>query len=283
VGSGGLKGDVFGDRYGASTDTGAVRKLNEDAHLANPESGLWLVADGMGGHQSGDVASAITRDTVAERFASGDDLTSAIQVAHTKILDESAHRENSSGMGSTIVAVSLDGIDYEIAWVGDSRAYLWDGNLMQITQDHSYVRDLVESGAITPEEAKTHPSRHLLIRCLGAEGDGKPLGVETRRGRFSRGQELMLCSDGLTVELTDEEIGNILAEAAPAQDKVDRLVRAAVDHGGHDNITVILLTAPEKAPGAGDWKKTTGLVLGGALLAASILGVAYYLQQQGMF
>lgn len=274
---------ISGSGFGASTDVGVVRKLNEDAYLANSETGLWLVADGMGGHQSGDVASTIARDTVGERVAAGDSLTPAIQFAHRNILDEAATRGESSGMGSTVVAVALDGIDYEVAWVGDSRAYLWDGQLMQITQDHSYVRDLVESGAITPEEAKTHPSRHLLIRCLGAEDDGKPLAVETRRGRFSVGQELLLCSDGLTGELTDEEISTILAAGAPLQDRVDKLVQAAVDNGGRDNVTVILLAAPENAPGAVGWKKTAGLLLGGAILAASILGVAFYLQQQGMF
>jgi protein phosphatase len=273
---------VHDNAAGVSTDMGAVRKLNEDAFLANPGQGVWLVADGMGGHQNGDVASAIARDTVAESIASGDDLTSAIQLAHRKILDEALARENSSGMGSTIVAVAVDGNDYEVAWVGDSRAYLWDGNLMQITKDHSYVRDLVESGAITPEEAKTHPSRHLLIRCLGAEDDGKPLEVETRRGRFSRGQELLLCSDGLTGELADDDISAILAETTPVQDRVDKLVRAAVDHGGQDNVTVLLVPAPESARGAAGWK-TAGLVLGGAVLAACILGVAFYLQQQGVF
>lgn len=274
---------IHGNGFGASTDVGVVRKLNEDTFLANSETGLWLVADGMGGHQSGDVASAITRDTVDERVASGDGLKHAIQLAHRNILDEAATREDSSGMGSTVVAVALDGIDYEVAWVGDSRAYLWDGQLMQITQDHSYVRDLVESGAITPEEAKTHPGRHLLVRCLGAEDDGKPLQVESRRGRFTSGQELLLCSDGLTGELEDEEISTILAEALPVQERVDKLVQAAVDHGGRDNVTVILVAAPESAPGAGGWKKTAGLLLGGAILAVSILGVAFYLQQQGMF
>jgi protein phosphatase len=273
---------VHDNTSGVSTDMGAVRKLNEDAFLANPGQGVWLVADGMGGHQNGDVASAIARDTVAESMASGDDLTSAIQLAHRKILDEALARENSSGMGSTIVAVAVDGNDYEVAWVGDSRAYLWDGNLMQITKDHSYVRDLVESGAITPEEAKTHPSRHLLIRCLGAEDDGKPLEVETRRGRFSRGQELLLCSDGLTGELADDDISAILAETTPVQDRVDKLVRAAVDHGGQDNVTVLLVPAPESTRGAAGWK-TAGLVLGGAVLAACILGVAFYLQRQGVF
>lgn len=281
-----MKGDIEAGpdhRSGASTDTGAVRKLNEDTYLSNPDHGLWLVADGMGGHQSGDVASAITRDTVADSVAAGDDLTGAIQLAHRKILDEAAARKNSSGMGSTIVAAAVDGNDYEIAWVGDSRAYLWDGNLMQITRDHSYVRDLVDSGAITPEEAKTHPGRHLLVRCLGADDDGKPLQVETRRGRFSQGQELLLCSDGLTGELEDDEIGAILAEASSPQQRVDKLVRAAVDHGGQDNVTVLLVPAPENAQGGENWKKTAGLVAGGAILAACILGVAFYLQQQGVF
>ncbi|MDA9981939.1 protein phosphatase 2C domain-containing protein [Gammaproteobacteria bacterium] len=276
------KTTYIGD-YGATTDTGAVRKENEDTYLASPESGLWLVADGMGGHNCGDVASAITRNTVAERFAAGGKLAGAIQLAHHNILDESKIRRNSSQMGSTIVAVVVDGVDYEVAWVGDSRAYLWDGQLMQITQDHSYVRSLVDSGTITPEEALTHPSKHLLIRCLGIDDDGRPLQVEIRNGRFSRGQEILLCSDGLTGELGDEEIEKIIAEKASAQERADRLVKAAVDNGGKDNVTVILVSAPDCAPVTAGWKKNTGLVLGGAFLAVFLLGVAFFLKQQGLF
>lgn len=267
---------------GAATDVGAVRETNEDAYSAGPEIGLWLVADGMGGHNCGDVASAITRDTVAAEVSAGGGLTESITSAHKRILTEANERAGAGGMGSTVVAVLLDGNDYEVAWVGDSRAYLWDSQLMQITRDHSYVTALVNSGAIAPEEASTHPSSHLLTRCLGVDDD-RPLPVETRRGRFSRGQELLLCSDGLTGELSDEEIGNIVAEPAPSQERVDKLVRTAVDHGGKDNVTAILLSAPENAPGGGEWRKTAGLLLLGAVLAASMLGAVFYLQRHGVF
>ena len=277
-----IKATYTGDS-GATTETGAVRPENEDTYLANPESGLWLVADGMGGHQCGDVASDITRDTVAECVAAGEELANAIQLAHRNILDESKNRRNSNQMGSTIVAVVVDGINYEVAWVGDSRAYLWDGQLMQITQDHSYVRDLVDRGAITPKEALTHPSKHLLIRCLGIDDDGQSLQVETRNVRCARGQELLLCSDGLTGELNDEEIEIIIAETASAQERADRLVEAAVNNGGKDNVTVILVSAPNSAPGTGGWKKNAGLVVGGAFLAVFLLGVAFFLKQQGLF
>lgn len=268
--------------YGAATDVGAVRETNEDTYSAGPEIGLWLVADGMGGHNCGDIASGITRDTIAASVAGGEGLSGSITTAHRNILTEAQERKNAGGMGSTVVAALLDGNDYEVAWVGDSRAYLWDSELTQITRDHSYVTALVNSGAITPEEASTHPSRHLLTRCLGVDDD-RPLPVDSRRGRFSRGQELLLCSDGLTGELSDEDIERILAEPTSPQERVDKLVKAAVDHGGKDNVTAILLSAPKNAPGSGGMGRVAGLVLAGAILAASILGAAFYFQQQGMF
>ena len=118
-------------------------------------------------------------------------------------------------MGSTIVAVVVDGIDYEVAWVGDSRAYLWDGQLMQITQDHSYVRSLVDSGAITPGEALTHPSRHLLIRCLGIDDDGQPLQVEIRNGRFSGDRKYCFVATGLPANSETKGLKKLLPRRRP--------------------------------------------------------------------
>ena len=270
--------------WGATTHTGIVRKANEDAFSAKPEIGLWLVADGMGGHSSGAVASTIARDTIDERIASGEGLSEATRVAHNDIVKKAQENEEFSGMGCTIVAVLLDGFEYEIAWVGDSRAYLWDGQLKQITQDHSYVGSLISRGAITPEEAETHPARHLITRCLGIDDQEGPLQIEVHRGRFSRGQELLLCSDGLTDELTDNEIKAAVAVDAPAQDRVDNLVELAVDHGGNDNVTVIVLSAPENAPDPTAQWTATGIVtkikllLAGSLLAAFLLGLISYLR-----
>ena len=266
--------------FGFRTDSGAVREFNEDTCLAEPDLGLWLVADGMGGHRTGDIASQVARETIIERVRTGTDLSEAIAAAHREILKTAEEKEGSEGMGSTVVTALVKGIDYEVAWVGDSRAYLYDGELTQITRDHSVVQDLVRSGAISVSEATNHPSRHLLTRCLGVSRDDT-FEVGLRRGRFVRGQEVLLCSDGLTDELTDEEITDILASGASSQERVDRLVDAAIEHGGRDNVTVVLFSAPADAPTASGWAKKIGLLALGAILAVALLGLLYFIKQQG--
>ena len=268
-------------KFSAKTDPGKDRELNQDVFLTAPELDLWLVADGMGGHQSGDVASAITCKTVSDGIRAGNSLTEAVRNAHVRILEEAAVREDAKNMGSTVVAVQVDDIDYQVAWVGDSRAYLYDGKLTQITADHSYIQDLVGSGAISDEEARSHPSRHLLTRSLGAS-DSADVDVAMRRGRFSRGQEILLCSDGLTDELSDDEIRQILASNQDPKERVDRLVDAALDHGGHDNVTVVLFSAPESEMyGSGRMTKVSMIMLGAAL-AVIALGIAYYFMALGV-
>jgi protein phosphatase len=266
--------------YGFKSDKGAVRDLNEDTCLAEPGLGLWLVADGMGGHSSGDVASQIARDTILDRIRSGDGLPEAIQAAHREVLKEAGIREGTAGMGATVVAVLVKGTDYQVAWVGDSRAYLFDGDLMQVTRDHSYVQDMVLSGAITKEEAGSHPSRHLLTRCLGVNAEDT-FEVGLRRGRFARGQEVLLCSDGLTDELSDREICEILGQDAPAQERVDRLVSAAIEKGGRDNITVVLLPAPGNAPRGAGWVRKLRLAVLGGAIAAALLGLIFFFKLNG--
>lgn len=265
-------------KFSAKTDPGKDRDLNQDVFLAAPELDLWLVADGMGGHQSGDVASAITRKTISEGVGSGVSLVDAVRNAHSRILDEAAVREDAKNMGSTVVAVQVEDIDYQVAWVGDSRAYLYDGKLMQISTDHSYIQDLVGSGAISEEEARSHPSRHLLTRSLGAS-DSTDVDVSVRRGRFSQGQEILLCSDGLTDELSDDEIQQILALNQDPKDRVDRLVEAALDHGGHDNVTALLFSAPIGASYESSSMTKINMVVLGAALAVIALGIAYYIMQ----
>lgn len=263
--------------YGLKTDTGAVRALNEDTCLAEPELGLWLVADGMGGHNTGDVASEITRDTVLEQVRAGSDLRQAIQAAHEEVLKVAKTHQDSAGMGSTVVSTLVQGADYEVAWVGDSRAYLFDGELTRITRDHSHVQDLLDAGAISADEAVGHPGRHLLTHCLGVNAEDT-FEVGISRGRFTRGQEMLLCSDGLTDELNDAEIADILGTAASAQERVDRLIEAAIDQGGRDNVTVVLCSAPAGAPSdAGGWAKKLGLMALGGGLAAVVLGAAFLL------
>lgn len=267
-------------QYGYKTDPGAVRELNEDTCLVEPELGLWLVADGMGGHRTGDVASRIARETIADRVRAGGGLSDAIVAAHQEILKEARERQGSEGMGSTVVTVLVNGVDYQVAWVGDSRAYLYDGQLIQITRDHSYVQDLVRSGAISSEEAGSHPSRHLLTRCLGVNAkDTFEVGI--RRGRFARGQEVLLCSDGLTDELTASEIAGILGSKGSAQERVDQLVDAAIERGGRDNVTVVLFSAPADVPRAGYWARKLGLVVLGAGVAAAMLGLVLFIKLKG--
>lgn len=264
-------------RFGFRTDAGAVRKFTEDACLADPESGLWLVADGMGGHSTGDVASRIVRDTIAERVRAGSSLDEAARAAHHDVLREANKREGSAGMGSTVVAVLVADTHYQVAWVGDSRAYLYDGELIQITRDHSHVQDLLEAEVITVEEAGRHPGRHLLTQCLGVAAE-HTFEVGISAGRFVYGQELLLCSDGLTDELTNDEIGDILGIAGTAQERVNQLVDAAIDSGGRDNISVILLSAPVDAHSITGWSgRLRTMALGGGLAAALGAVFVYYM------
>ena len=153
--------------FGHCTHVGLRREHNEDTYYADAELGLWLVADGMGGHENGEVASALARDTLVQQIQRGEPLARAIQIADEEIIQHSNRRTQALPMGTTIAAIRLKGDEFEVAWVGDSRVYLWDGALRQISQDHSYVRELIEQGAISPEQARTHPHRNVVTQALG--------------------------------------------------------------------------------------------------------------------
>ena len=147
-------------------------------------------------------------------------------------------------MGSTVVAAKLDGLRYEIAWVGDSRAYLWNGKLHQLTTDHSYVQLLLNAGLITESEIPRHPSRNVISQALGTGGADKAnIKVDLVSGELSENDTLLLCSDGLSGEVTDDRIATILAETTDAQTRVDRLIAAALEAGGKDNVTVIVINS----------------------------------------
>ena len=227
--------------FGHCTHVGLRREHNEDTYYADADLGLWLVADGMGGHENGEVASALARDTLVAEIGRGTPLPQAIQIADEEIIRHSSKRTQALPMGTTIAAIRLDGDDFEVAWVGDSRAYLWNGELKQISQDHSYVRELIEQGAISPEQARTHPHRNVVTQALGVT-DPQSLRVETVSGTLKPGNQVMLCSDGLTEEVDDSIIAGVLSrQDLTAQECVDHLVLAALDGGGSDNVTVILL------------------------------------------
>ncbi len=228
--------------YGYGSNVGCVRELNEDSYYADAELGLWLIADGMGGYEGGNVASLIVNETVVEGVRDGRSLGEAIQRAHEAVLSASTAGRGPPRMGSTIVA--LRGIDerYEVAWVGDSRAYLWDGRLAQLSRDHSYVQTLIDSGDITKEQARTHLQANVVTQALGA--GGQQVRVDSVSGHWLRGQKILLCSDGLNGELSDNQISQILLSAGSDQHRVDRLIDAALQQGGRDNVSVIVISAP---------------------------------------
>ncbi len=252
-------------RAAAMTDVGRVREHNEDSVLAveyvreslvDPaQCHLYVVADGMGGAEAGEVASAIAVDTIRSYIesrletasrdaASGADmLTAALEEANSKIIDYVASHPESRGMGSTGVCALVTPSDAAVAWVGDSRGYLMEGAaLRQVTKDHSLVQRLVEIGQITAEEAHTHEHKNVITRSLGARQSG-PAGAEALGVKLKRGDKLMLCSDGLTAHVTDNEIHDILGRNADPFDAARELIVAANAGGGTDNISVIVVYA----------------------------------------
>jgi PPM family protein phosphatase len=227
-------------QFGHGTHVGLRRDHNEDTYCVEPDLGLWLVADGMGGHEHGEVASALARDTVIAEIRNGRNLSDAIRLADVEIIGHSRHRGEALPMGTTVAAVRMNADSYEVAWVGDSRVYLYDGALKQITHDHSYVQELVSQGAITQEQAKTHPHRNVVTQALGVT-EPQSLRVETVSGELKPGQMLLVCSDGLTEEVDDELMAAILQKGLSLQESVEHLILAALDRGGSDNVTVLLL------------------------------------------
>lgn len=218
------------------------RDHNEDCFVADASLGLGLVADGMGGYACGEVASDLVRQTVMEAIANNEGLRDAIVRAHSVVKREATDDQTKKGMGSTVVAFRITGQEYELAWVGDSRAYLWDATtstLHQITRDHSYVETLLSSGAISHDEAINHPNRNLITQAIGVPG-GDGLEIELISGRLGEHQQLLICSDGLVDEVIDAEIATILAGADSLDEAVASLVERAISNGGSDNVTVVL-------------------------------------------
>ncbi len=277
--------------YSAASHPGLTRDNNEDCFLSQPEHGLWLVADGMGGHEAGEVASAIVRDTIENQLHNNAKTTLAetIQAAHTAILSAADRGIGAPGMGSTVVALQNHGLRYEIAWVGDSRAYLWTpaadgGRLEQLSIDHSYVQMLVANGAISPEEADNHPEKNIITQCLGMQ-ELEQVKVDTVEGYWQKNQWIILCSDGLTDEVNDKTIGHILFESSNCLAAVDQLLHAALTNGGRDNITLQIIESPIhndiSRKGLWQWvpyltgKKILDAWIFGAALV-SLLGLLHY-------
>ncbi len=225
--------------FAAQSVAGRVRGHNEDAVLCLPELGLWAVADGMGGHECGEVASALALDTLRQSIVAGSGLESSIHAAHQAIL-AAVQEEGGRRMGSTVVAVRFVDADYEVAWIGDSRAYRisLDG-IERLTRDHSWVQAMIDAGELSLAEARQHPRRNIVTQCLG-QGE-QELEVGRVQGSLAPGELLLLCSDGLTGELTDEQIQEVCAGAATLDELVEELIGLANRLGGKDNISCIVL------------------------------------------
>src|SRR3546814_9909623 len=154
--------------FGHLTHVGLRRELNEDTYYGDSEMGLWLVADGMGGHEYGEVASALAREAIVREIRQGTPLPQAIRIADEEIIRASRKRSDSLPMGTTVVAARITGNRFEVAWVGDSRVYLWhEQKLAQLSQDHSYVQELISQGTISVDQARTHPHRNVVTQALG--------------------------------------------------------------------------------------------------------------------
>jgi serine/threonine protein phosphatase PrpC len=229
---------------GVATDIGRVRDGNEDSYLSEPP--LFAVADGMGGHKGGEVASQLALDTLEAGFHAERALAQQVRAANAAVFDRSRVDTSVEGMGTTLTAVVLRDMVATFAHVGDSRAYLLRaGDLRQVTEDHTLVHRMVKSGEISEAEAEVHPHRSVLTRALGTDPD---VDVDEFTVTMTDGDRLLLCSDGLTGMVTEEQIAAILGAAPEPQDAADRLVRAANRAGGVDNITVVVLDV-EAEPG----------------------------------
>ncbi len=237
------------------TDVGLKRGHNEDNYLINEELNLFVVADGMGGHAGGEYASAICVNTIEEIVTSmellgdapidSDDpvevarerLRYAIRLAGRRIYEKASEEPEFHGMGTTAVVLLIEGSNAYIAHVGDSRCYLWrDGNIEQMTEDHSLVNHKIKLGLITEEEAKTHRMKNVITRSLGYQEDVE---VDVAVRAVRNGDKFMLCSDGLSGHVENPEIGDLLGALGP-QECARRLIELSCERGGDDNITSVI-------------------------------------------
>ena len=231
-------------KWGAFSDVGMVRQQNEDSFLA--EETLFVVADGMGGHNAGEVASALAVTTLKAGARLGIDdaevFRELVQQANSAIYTASLDDSTQSGMGTTVTALSIvEGEEPRVlvANVGDSRAYLWrSGALSRLSVDHSYVQELVNEGIITPEAARVHPRRNIVTRALGID---RSVNVDVFTHFVRTGDRIVLCSDGLVDEVADVEIAKVLGQHSDPQETAEALVMVANTNGGRDNTTVVVV------------------------------------------
>jgi len=229
------------------TDRGLRRSNNEDAFLVKPEFGFCLVADGMGGAAAGELASQIFSETTLEVFSTADisnsDPVKLVQqsfiLANDRILKHADEIPEHKGMGCTAELMAFSGDKFILGHMGDSRTYRFiNGQLQQLSLDHSLVQEQLDKGLITPEEARKHPMKNVILRAVGIDEN---LSLDLVRGILSAGDLFLLCSDGLTDMVEDSDILAVLASTAILTQKAEKLVEIAKTAGGHDNITVVLI------------------------------------------
>lgn len=229
--------------FGVKSDVGKVRSINQDSYLVRDgELKILAVADGMGGHKAGEIASAMAIETIRQYQGQTDDVRQMLQglilTADERIFTKQKEDLDCQGMGTTLTVGGIKENLLYIGHVGDSRAYLFrNHNLIQLTTDHSLVNELLKQDQITEEEAQHHPQKHLLLQALGS---GNKLNAEINCFSLERSDIILLCTDGLNNMLNDEEMIQLLEAESSLQEKCDRLIDAANANGGQDNITVIL-------------------------------------------
>ena len=238
-----------------------IRSGNEDNFSVDstPTRGLFIVADGMGGHAAGEVASEmavqiVQRELAPIRDLDGDDVAQlvggALRKANRAIHDRTLHEVDKQGMGTTASVLVVSGARYMIGQIGDSRVYLLrDGNFAQLTKDHSYVQEQVDAGFLTPEQARYHPYSNVITRCVGASQDVEP---DIYRGEVRAGDLYLVASDGLTGMVDDRRLSQLLNSRAEPERKVQALISEANGRGGLDNITAIIVQVLDTGAGSGD-------------------------------
>lgn len=236
--------------YSVLTDIGRARSQNQDAVFATDEAvgslpNLFVVADGMGGHKAGEYASNQAIALVKREVASDTEsepvqiINQGITTANNSIYEEAAQDATKSGMGTTMVVATIFDHHMCVGNVGDSRLYVYrEGQLRQVTQDHSVVGEMVRKGEMPKEQARNHPKRNLITRAVGAE---KEIRVDFFDETLADGDLVLMCTDGLTSMVEEKQIEEVLASAVPLQEKADCLVELANDNGGRDNITIIII------------------------------------------
>ena len=226
---------------GHTSHSGIKRDHNEDTYGIDLEAGLFLVADGMGGHDHGEIASALARDHILHAIKDGVPIKQAILDANQEIINSSLEKPGDLPMGTTIALLKTNGKEFDCVWVGDSRVYkLSDGQLIPISSDHSYVQELVDQDLITAEQARSHPHRNVVTQALGVT-DNSEITISEKHGTIKARDKFLICTDGLTEEVDDQTIREIMNKALEPKEIGDQLMIQALENGGSDNITAIII------------------------------------------